>query len=114
MNGKKYKGSTSGHHVAQKRFRTPKPCDLCNSKESPTRHHKDGNPENNKAANIQWLCRPCHGRLSAIEQWKHLNKKRTCVICGKGYEYKRKSHKTCSALCGFKLMVKVRKERHGK
>jgi hypothetical protein len=38
----------------------PKPCEMCGSNEKIERHHRDENPKNNDAENIQFLCRACH------------------------------------------------------
>jgi len=52
------------------------PCNIC-GKEARDLHHKDGNPFNHSAENIQELCRKCHmvvdGRLGvAIERIKRV------------------------------------------
>ncbi len=54
--------ANAGRLRAHKQFPDPEPCGHCGSEDQPTRHHKDGDPTNNVADNIAWLCSPCHVR----------------------------------------------------
>jgi len=50
------------------------PCELCGtSSKRRERHHKDGNPRNNKRSNLRVLCRECHmiedGRIKRFSEY---------------------------------------------
>ena len=64
--------------------RAKRKCEQCGSEYDLTTHHKDGNgrnnfnkglPMNNNPENLIVLCRSCHGRLHAIEQWKNIQRR---------------------------------------
>lgn len=38
-------------------------CWVCSSASRPSIHHLDGNPYNNRYANLAIVCSPCHGRI---------------------------------------------------
>ena len=57
------KRSTSekaGRDFARRWFALPDICERCREAPPLDRHHKDGNPQNNAADNIAFLCRRCH------------------------------------------------------
>jgi 5-methylcytosine-specific restriction endonuclease McrA len=60
----------AAHHRAETRFKNLPPCEDCGNVVS-ERHHADGNPLNNMASNIKFLCRKCHmskdGRLEKLK-----------------------------------------------
>ncbi len=60
----------TGNRRAQLLLREPKPCKKCKQLKTRfqmIRHHKDGNPLNNKKRNIVFLCRSCHINLHRKE-----------------------------------------------
>ena len=71
----------SSRRQAQKRFPILGECQDGCGKPAIERHHIDGNPFNNDASNIKFLCRRCHmkedGRLS-----KPIRTLRPCINCG--------------------------------
>lgn len=59
-----------GHKEAARLYPHPKPCEVCGTKKDTARHHRDGNPLNNKPSNIGYLCRKHHGMLKyAYPDW---------------------------------------------
>lgn len=59
-------------------------CARCDKPDARDVHHRDGNTANNNPANLERLCRSCHG------QYHNAQHKRLCIICGgkhKGYGY---------------------------
>ena len=82
----------TGRQRARKLFCLKQRCELCPAR-AVERHHKDGNPFNNKRRNIQSLCRRCHmkadGRLAKLQQMQKKNALRNiklptpCVNCGR-------------------------------
>lgn len=50
---------TGGYSRANRNF-TPDNCWGCSTPEKVERHHIDGNPRNNEAANLMYLCPKCH------------------------------------------------------
>jgi len=62
----------SGRERARRWFVDKRPCENCGKKEEEIwrleRHHKDGNPLNNKPENIQWLCYLCHKKIHKKEK----------------------------------------------
>lgn len=84
-----------GHKQALKLFPVIGPCEVCGN-EKAERHHKDDNPLNNDASNIQALCRRCHtlahGKTFAPHVTKMgrkiaAEKRRGMTHCPAGHEY---------------------------
>jgi len=51
-----------GRRVARALYPLPDQCELCPAPAT-DRHHKDGDTDNNRKGNIQFLCHPCHTRI---------------------------------------------------
>lgn len=49
-----------GHGFARRWFPLPDLCERCEQVPPIDRHHVDGDPTNNTASNIAFLCRRCH------------------------------------------------------
>lgn len=48
--------------VAKKLYPVLGNCETCGARPATSRHHIDGNPENNERENLAFLCRSCHQR----------------------------------------------------
>jgi len=44
-------------------------CQDCFYAPARERHHEDGNPSNNAAANVRLVCVDCHGRVHSGDRW---------------------------------------------
>lgn len=65
----------SGRREAQRKYRVDR-CEKCGAIGGLQRHHRDGDPTNNKQDNISVLCPSCHAQY-------HLRiKEASCVVCG--------------------------------
>ena len=86
--------SRAKHRRAQRLFPKLGKCERCQNAAT-DRHHKDGNPGNNRLDNIQLLCRKCHfavdGRLSNLIRLRRERAKahvpsKPCVNCRRKYK----------------------------
>ena len=76
-----WKGSQATDH--SKRYRTrrmyPDPlgtCERCGERQATDRHHIDGNLDDNRRQNIEFICRECH-------MLHHGDKDYNCAACGR-------------------------------
>jgi hypothetical protein len=89
-----------GRKRAQRKFAAER-CEFCGSTEKRlSRHHKDGNSQNNDPNNIAILCLGCHSSLHWEENYRPGRKAKACVICGEEFtDYTHSRVKTCSKKC---------------
>jgi hypothetical protein len=63
---------SAGRGRARRKFQKANLCQKCGSTRRVERHHKDGNPLNNRKRNIAILCRRCHmiadGRMKKMHE----------------------------------------------
>lgn len=89
----------AGRRRAQKLFAVTK-CQRCGVTEGLQRHHKDKNPKNNSAANVEIVCQSCH--VIAENESGGWGKAKTlaekpCVICGTVFMPTKNQDKLCKS-----------------
>jgi hypothetical protein len=80
--------SSAAHSRAISHYGVLGVCMDCGKLRTVERHHKDGDPANNEASNIAFLCRRCHmvvdGRLERFRQLRPpVRPAKICSECGK-------------------------------
>lgn len=85
-----------GREQARKLLPTLGPCEACGAVAN-DRHHRNGQPTDNRLENIAQLCRRCHmradGRLIQIAAYDAARKPqppRICMACGKAHKPSRR------------------------
>lgn len=88
----------AGRKRAQRLFNL-KPCEKCGSARS-QRHHKDRNPANNSAENIEFLCQRCHAleHIQAGDWGRPPMPTKICEICKAEFQPRKKARKLCGKL----------------
>ena len=88
----------SGRKQCQRMYKATS-CAVCSAVDALQRHHMNGDACDNRAENVQILCRSCHEHVHMmIGNWgKGMVKQATCKICGVVFKPKRTRRAT---LCG--------------
>ena len=80
----------NGNRQAQRRYQTLGTCERCGLVPATDRHHRNRDTFDNRRANVEFLCAPCHGALHTHESqgaYVSAARKRALTACKHGHPF---------------------------